>query len=551
MKMHLDPLALAAANLRAGRAPHKPRLRQIADDIRARQFDTAKRRLDKWLAAHSDDVEAVLLAAMLELRQGKPAQAKAHLSRCLELAPAFVSARIELAKLLFNSHSFDEARAEAEKLLAAENNNPLFRQLQARILAAVGDDDQSAAIWKQLARENSDRPECWISYGNALRAAGQREECVNAYRQAIACRRSSGLAWWGLANLKTYAFEDADIMAMQEEAKRIDIVPEDRINLLFCLGKALEDRGDYAKSFEHYAKANAARRQHTDYEWNEIAAELQVQKSLFTREFFRTRAETGNRTAAPIFILGRPRSGSTLIEQILASHSEVEGTSELPYIADFARQFLGQECRAHNLDYPQILSTVDHSRFRVLGDEYLRRTRLHRKTYRPYFIDKSPANYHHIGLIHLMLPNARIIDARRHPAACCLSMFKHNYTDTNLRLDELGHVYRDYVSLTAHFDLVLPGRIHRVIYEDMVANPETEIRRVLEYLGLPFEGACLRFHETKRPIRTPSSEQVRRPISAGAVEHWRHFEPWLGVLLRSLGSVLTAYPEVPEELQGM
>jgi tetratricopeptide (TPR) repeat protein len=543
-----DAFAQAAARLREDRSPRKPHLRRIASGLQGAEAEQAEADLQNYLRRNSDDTDAIWLAAQVAVRHGHRDLAAALLSRCFELAPDFVAPRYEFAKLLCGQHKYVPALGHIDRLLASDANNALFLQLKAVILEAIGEEGQSVGIRQQLASENPDRPECWIRLGDALRATGQQEKSVAAYRRAIACRATCGLAWWSLANMKTVRFADADTSVMRGLLDDGNLDAEDRINLLFALGKAFEDQAAFGRSFENYAKGNAARRLRIDYDWEDINSELKVQKALYTREFLESRRDTGCMAKDPVFILGRPRSGSTLVEQIVSSHSAVEGTAELPYIADAAWQLLGGICKERDVDYPQILAELPVAELAAMGEQYMERSRIHRKLGRPLFVDKAPANYHHTGLILLILPNAKIIDARRNPAACCFSMFKHNYSGTNLRLSELGRVYRNYVELMAHFDRVAPGRIHRVIYEEMVADPEAEIRRLLEYLELPFEEGCLRFHETERAIRTPSSEQVRRPISGEAVAHWRHFESWLGPLLDSLGTALTDYPRVPEDL---
>lgn len=346
--------------------------------------------------------------------------------------------------------------------------------------------------------------------------------------------------------MKTVPFGDADIVAMQEQLKRPELAADDRIHIQFCLGKAYEDHRAYRQSFENYAKANAGLRVLINYNPDNVTKVVVRSKALFTPALLRSLATAGCTAPDPIFIVSLPRAGSTLIEQILSSHSAIEGTAELPYITALAEQLEESE----GATYPKCLEKLEPSVFKTLGEEYLQRAQVHRKLGRPFFIDKMPPNFFYVGLICLALPNAKIIDARRNPAACCLSMFKHYLSKkARPRLSELGRFYRDYVELMAHFDSVLPGRIHRVIYENMVANSEAEIRRLLDYLGLPFEESCLRFYETKRSVLTPSSEQVRRPISSDAVDHWRNYEPWLGSLMESLGSVLSAYPAVPAELR--
>jgi hypothetical protein len=320
--------------------------------------------------------------------------------------------------------------------------------------------------------------------------------------------------------------------------------------LQFSLAKAYEDRGEYERSFEYYAKANAVLRLAMSYDPATLTAGVAANKALFTPEFLRSRQRAGCQTPGTIFIVGRPRSGSTLVEQILSSHSAIEGTAELPYIAALSSRLANRDSNTTlGAKYLPALADLAPEALTPLGEEYLRDASIHRKLDRPFFIDKKPGNFFHIGLIHLILPNAKIVDVRRHPAANGLSMFKSHSSKGRLRLAELGKFYRDYVELMAHFDAVLPGMVHRVIYEQLVANPEAEVRRLLDYLGLPFEESCLRFHETKRTVLTPSSEQVRRPISSDAVYYWRAYEPYLGPLLSNLGSALTCYPEVPEELR--
>ena len=535
---------MAAVRLWSKRPLRKP-LRRIASELRSGRAQDAEHRLKEYLARHPDDVDALFLVGRAANQLGRAREAESWLASCLEKAPDFVAARFQYAKLLMRLHRYGDSLVEGERLLEQDGSNPLFRQLKADVLRAIGKDQTSLAIYQQLALENPAEVKCWISYGDALRAMGFQERCVAAYRHALAAQPSYGIGWWSLANLKTFRFSDADRDILQNMLKRSDVATEDRVNLMFALAKALEDIGQYEQSFAWYAKANAVRRLGVSYDWDRMDARLAGDIALFTTEFLDNRKNSGCQALGPIFVVGRPRSGSTLVEQILASHSAIEGTAELPYIADIAARLEGE----HGTDLPRVLGKLDSSSLACLGEEYLARVQIHRRTERPFFIDKAPANYHQVGLILLILPKAKIIDARRHPAACCFSMFKHNYVDTNLRLAELGRAYHNYVALMAHFDLVAPDRVHRVVYENLVADPETQIQQLFRYLGLPFEQSCLKFYETKRTIRTPSSEQVRRPISGEAVDHWRNFEPWLAPLITSLGPVFTDYPAVPRRLE--
>ena len=547
--MASDSFALAVEWLSAQRPLRNRHLQQIASHIASNHIDLAERELAEHLARHPDDPDAISLMARTQLRLGRRGESAALLARCLELAPDFAAARFNHAELLFKLKNFDAAMKELDLLLASDERNPLFRQLKANILESTGENEQSLAICEQLAGENPGRAESWINYGHALRAVGSQEKSVAAYRKAIEIRPSFGMAYWSLANMKTVRFNDADIDAMHEQLKRSDIGADDRVQFQYALGKAYEDRGVYDRSFEQYAKANATMRLRIPYDPNSVTKLITGSRELFTPEFFRSRSGAGCKAADPIFVVCLPRSGSTLIEQILSSHSAIEGVGELPYITSIAKRLGEKEGRELGIDYPQILGTLDPAALSAFGEEYLERVRAHRKLGRPFFVDKKPPNFFHVGLIHSILPNAKIIDARRHPVACSLSMFRQYFNKARPRQAELGRLYREYVELMAHFDSVLPGKIHRVIYEDMVANPDTEVRRLLDYLGLPFEEGCLRFYETRRSVLTPSSEQVRKPISGEAVDHWRNYEPWLGPLIESLGPVLTAYPSVPEDLR--
>jgi tetratricopeptide (TPR) repeat protein len=443
-----------------------------------------------------------------------------------------------------------ELNRETDLLLQAEPANPAFRVLKAAALARIGEFDAAIAIYEAVLKAFPDHVKVWLSRGHALKSAGRNAESVGAYSRAIDLMPSFGEAWWSLANLKTYRFTPEQVSAMRVQLGRADLSHEDRLHLEFALGKALEDAGDWAGSFDHYAEGNRLRRHELSYDAADLGGLVERSKALFTREFFAARAGQGDAAADPIFVVGLPRSGSTLIEQILASHSAVEGTQELAEIVAMARG-LGQG-RPHGDAplYPGVLADLDPERLRALGAEYLERTRIQRKTDRPLFIDKMPNNFAHIGLISLILPNAKIIDARRHPMAVGFSAYKQHFAagqNFSYDLEELGLYYRAYVELMDHVDQVLPGRVHRVIYERVVEDTEGEVRRLLDYCGLPFEPACLRFYENDRAVRTASSEQVRRPIFRDAVEHWRNYEPWLGPLKAALGPVLDSYPGTPRE----
>jgi tetratricopeptide (TPR) repeat protein len=525
-----------------------PELRRAAIALNRNELAQAEKLLKTYLYQSPTDVAAIHMLAQVAARLGRDEDALTLLERCLELAPDFASARYAYAMMLNRRNEPSRALAEAERLLAAEPRNPGYRNLAAAILSRLGEFERSSRMYADLVKEYPGNSKVWLSYGHVLKTEGRLDESIAAYRRSIAREPGFGEAYWSLANLKTFRFGAADLDAMRAAAVDTRTDDENRWHLHFALGKAFEDAGEYAASFDHYAKGNALHRARFPYDADLNTRRIDRLKATFTREFFASRAGGGWPDPAPIFIVGMPRAGSTLLEQILSSHSEVEGTTELPEITTMARDLRGLAESEDIGAYADVLTSMAPDAVRQLGERYVQRTLVHRKTDRPYFIDKMPNNFLHVGMIHLVLPNAKIIDARRHPMACCFSNFKQHYARGQrftYDLADVGRFYRDYVALMAHFDAVLPDRFHRVLYEQIVEDIETEVRRLLDYCGLPFEAECLRFFENERPVRTASSEQVRQPIYREGVDHWRHYESWLDPLKSALGPVLSAYPEVP------
>lgn len=530
-----------------------PRLMTAALALTENRIPEAEALLREHLRHLPTDVAAIRMLAEVAARIGRLADAETLLARCLELAPGFTAARQNYAMVLHRQNKPSQALAEVNRLLEGEPSNPGLRNLKAAILGRTGDYDESVALYRAVLADYPKQPRVWMSLGHALKTAGQTDACIEAYRRCIELMPRFGEVWWSLANLKTFRFTPDEIATMRAQLDRTDLTDEDRFHFHFSLGKAFEDEArsadDYAASFDHYARGNALRRRLIRYDADDNAAHVERSRRLFTREFFAARKGSGFHAPDPIFVVGLPRSGSTLIEQILASHSQVEGTQELADITMIARMVGRRTTRSEVSAYPRALEKFSPDELRTLGERYLESTRIHRKTDRPYFIDKMPNNFAHVGLIHLILPNAKIVDARRHPLGCCFSGFKQHFARGQAftyDLAEIGRYYRDYVELMAHFDAVLPGRVHRVFYERMVEDTEGEVRRLLDHCGLPFEESVLRFHENPRAVRTASAEQVRRPIFREGLDQWRHYEPWLGPLVAALGPVLTAYPEVPE-----
>ena len=522
---------------------HDPQLQEAAAALAANVLHVAEPILRARLKETPEDVAAIRMLAELAGRIGRNRDAEMLLRRALELAPAFHAARSNLALVLHRQNRTEEALDELAKLSVVDPDNPGYANLKAAALGRIGEFEEAIALYEMLLQRGSNHPKVWMSYGHALKTVGRQEESIEAYRRAVALQPALGEVWWSLANLKTVRFSDADVASMEAALTGSNLAIEDRFHLEFALGKAYEDRKDPARSFGHYASGNALRRAQMRYDPDEIGSQVDRAIETFTSQFFASRAAYGCDAPDPIFILGMPRAGSTLIEQILSSHSQVEGTMELPDIPALANQI--QEGGAF---YPEALATLSAEETRRLGQSYLDRTHIQRKEGKPFFIDKLPNNWLHIGFIHLILPNAKIIDARRHPLDCCFSNFKQHFArgqGFSYGLEDVGRYYVDYVRLTAHFDAVLPVRVHRVIHERLLDDPEGEISALLQALDLPFEDACLNFHHNKRAVRTASSEQVRRPINREGVGQWLPYEPWLMPLKTALGSVLTQYPATP------
>jgi tetratricopeptide (TPR) repeat protein len=525
-----------------------PRLLAPAAALCENKIAVAETLLREHLKQNPTDVAAIRMFAETAARIGRLVDAENLLRRCLELAPGFRAARQNLAMVLHRRNKAVEALAETDSLLVAEPHSAGLRSLKAAILGKLGAVDEAIDLYRGVLTDYPRQAKMWMSFGHSLKTAGRQAECLDAYRKSIDLSPGLGEAYWSLANLKTFRFTPADVAAMQAQLSRDELTNEDRFHFHFALGKAFEDAGNYAASFEHYDTGNRMRSAMLHYDAAETTEQVRRGKALFTPDFFAQRADFGTPERDPIFVVGMPRAGSTLVEQILSSHSAVEGTMELPDIVGIVAELAGRKKKSEKSRYPEILATLGAEELRELGERYLRQTRVQRRTDAPFFIDKLPNNWAHVGLIHLMLPNARIIDARRHPLSCCFSNFKQHYAHGqafSYSLEDLGRYYSDYVEAMAHYDAVLTGRVHRVIYERMVDDTESEVRRLLDYCGLPFEEGCLRFHENARPVRTASSEQVRQPIYRDSVDQWRNYDSWLRPLRDALGTVLDTYPGVP------
>ncbi|WP_428685796.1 tetratricopeptide repeat-containing sulfotransferase family protein [Sphingopyxis sp.] len=503
------------------------------------------------LREDATDVAAIRMLAEVAGRIGRYGDAEKLLSRALELAPGFGAARANLATVYYKQNRFAEAAETLDAVLGDDPDNPAHANLKAAALGRIGGYDEAITLYEELTRRFPAQGKLWMSYGHILKTVGRQDDSIAAYRRGLEADPGLGEIWWSLANLKTIRFEANDRAAMEEALVATPAGDpardEDRLHLHFALGKAYDDAGEAEPAFRHYAAGNAIRAGQLDYSAAETSTTADRAIAAFSADLFAARSGYGDPSPDPVFILGLPRAGSTLVEQILASHSAVEGTMELPDIPSLALT-LGREAKGDARLWVEALVEAPAEQLADLGADYLRRTAVQRKTEKPFYIDKLPNNWLYLPFIRLVLPNAKIIDARRHPLDCCFSNFRQHFAKGqafSYGLADIGTYYRDYVRLMAHIDAVQPGRVHRVIHEALLDDPEAEVRALLGWLGLDFEEGCLDFHRNARAVRTASSEQVRRPINRDGVDQWRPYEAWLDPLKTALGPVLTAYPEVP------
>ncbi len=498
----------------------------------------AERIVRAFLKREPTHVEGMRLLARIGMKLGVLEDAEFLLESVLTFSPGYQPARYDFVRVLLQRHRHQRALDESRILLAADLANRDYRAVYAAACLALADYDEALGTYRALVAESPHAADLHLSIGHALKTLGRQAEAIEAYRRAAEVQPSFGDAYWSLANLKTYRFDEADIARMQEEEARASVSENDRAHLCFAIGKALEDRGEYDRSFGFYERGNAIKRDELGYRPETIERNARRQIAFFTPEFIASRADVGCKRADPIFIVGLPRAGSTLLEQILASHPEVEGTMELADISRLVVRLQGRDHDDNAPRYPGVLGELPAETLEEFGARYIKDTEIYRSG-RRFFIDKNPNNFRHLGLIHLILPRAKIIDARREPMACCFSNFKQLFAagqDFTYGLEEIGRYYRSYLELMAHWDRVLPGRILRVQHEDVVDDLEGSVRRLLDFCELAFDQRCLDFHKTERSVRTASSEQVRQPIFRDGLDQWRNFEPWLGKLREVLES---------------
>ncbi len=545
--LHLVAGRLQAADMAMAQRDYlaslPPELLSVASLIQEGRYQKAENLCRHFLQTKGHHVEGMRLLADIGTKFSAFEEAEFLLQSAVVLDPENTGAHFDYVGVLSKRQKFAEALEQADALRAKEPGNPQLDMLYANQNLAVGNFDEALTIYRHRATEAPDNPGIHLTMGHALKTIGRLPEAIVAYGRAHAVRPDFGDAYWSLANLKTYRFSDAQIADMREREDASTTQLVDRYHLCFALGKALEDQGAYAESFAYYERGNRLKREEVRYDRTRIDNEMKQQIRHGTPALFAMKSGAGCTAADPIFIVGLPRAGSTLLEQILASHSQVEGTMELPNILALAHKIDGRRRIGEEARYPANLSELSDEELTGYGEAYIRDTAIYRKSGTPFFIDKMPNNFRHIGLIHLILPNAKIIDARRDPMGCCFSGFKQLFAEGQeftYGLEEVGRYYRGYVDLMAHWDAVLPGKVLRVQYEDVVADLETQVRRILAYVGLPFEAACLDFHQSDRAVRTPSSEQVRQPIFTSGLDQWENYAPYLAPLRAALGSGLVS-----------
>lgn len=521
-----------------------PPLIAVTDLISQGKLVKAEKLCKAFMVKNPRHIEGMRLLADIAVRLGVLEDAEFLLETAVEFSPTTAKPRIDYIQVLRKQQKYEAALSHAKVLVEQEPKNPLFQSVFAVESMQSGDYDTALRTFDSILKILPEEPATLTSRGNALKTQGKKEEAIDSYRRAIKKYPAHGEAYYSLANLKLFTFTDQEIAAMESQEQNPGVSHMARIYLDFALGKAFEDMGDYDKAFSYYERGNSFKRSQSRYISEDLTAEFKAQAEVFSQSFVQIHTDSGFDAPDPIFIVGLPRSGSTLLEQILASHSKVDGTMELPNILSLAQKLRRGDKMSGTSHYPSVLKTMDAESLRSFGEAYINDTKVHRGQ-APFFIDKMPNNFRHIGLINLILPNAKIIDARRHPMGCCFSAFKqlfHEGQEFSYGLNEVGTYYKDYVDLMDHWDEVLPGKVLRVQYEEVVADLETQVRRILDYCELDFEESCVSFYQTDRAVRTPSSEQVRQPIYKSGVEQWKNFEGNLDPLKQALGPVLKRYP---------
>ena len=524
-----------------------PELVAVISHLAEGRLADAERLCKHFLRSNKTHAEGMRLLAEIATRNRIFDEAEFLLESCVEFHPKHRNARIQHASILLRMQKFGQAWEQAASLLREYPDDAgNIRSLYATACSGVGKNQEAIKSYELLMQRHPKNHLYPVSLAHVHKSEGDIDQAVALYRQAYQIKRDHGDAYWSLANTKSHVFTEEEMAQMAEVESDPGTSETDRIQLCFALGTAWEDRAEYERSFRYYSRGNTLKQPQTHHRAEHLQVRVDSQIEVCTEALFAAKAGLGDEAPDPIFIVGLPRAGSTLLEQILSSHSLVDGTMELHNILNLARRLRGRDDDGQGAPrYPKILAEIDDSYFRRFGEQFINDTRAYRGD-APYFIDKMPNNFFHLGLIKLILPNAKIIDARRHPMACCFSGFKQLFgegQEFSYGLREIGNYYRQYVKLMDHWDAVLPGFVLHIEHEEVVADLEGQVRRMLDFCGLSFEAACLNYHQTDRSIRTPSAQQVRQPIYKTGLDQWRNYEPWLGPLKDALGpEILERYP---------
>ena len=504
------------------------------------KLSEAEKMCRDFLKKDPKNTEAMSILSEIASKLGYLEDAEFLLENAVNFEPNNSELRKKYLIILRKRQKFSKAMIQAEYLCKTFPKNLSFKAQMAIEIMQNGDYEKAIEIFDSILKKAPNDPNTLTSKGHALKTFGNNIDAIESYKLAHKAKPDHGEAYFSLANLKTYSFKTSEIASMKNQLENINLLSKDRVHFHFALAYALEKEGEYEEAFSHLEKGNEIKKINNRYSINGMKDEIQSQIQICDSNFFSSHGEGGLNKNDPIFILGLPRSGSTLIEQILASHSQIDGTLELPNILSMAHSLRGHDKLANQGKYPSVLKSLTKDQRKEMGLEYIKDTFMHRDK-APRFTDKMPNNFRHIGLIHLILPNAKIIDARRYPLDCCFSIYKQLFAqgqEFSYGLEEIGSYYRNYIDLMDHWNRVLPGKILKVNNEDIINDLEGQVKRIIDYLELPFEEECISFYNTKRSVRTASSEQVRKPINKDGLERWKPYSKKLKPLVDCLGEGL-------------
>ena len=513
-----------------------PELKSVSSFIYEGKYKKADHLCRDFLKNHPHHIEAMRLLAKIGKELHVYDDSEFLLESCLMFDKDNFDVALDYIDVLIKRQKYAKALEEAEKLYSKDKDNLRFMIAYAVTLQQTNKQEEALELYNKILNIDKKNPEILVSKGHLQKTFGDLKGSIDSYKKSYKIDQYYGDAYWSLANLKTYQFNDQEIMQLETMTQDEFINDNEKIYMSFALGKAFEDRGEYDKSFTNYQNGNSLKKEFTKFDLKLFDEECKNQKEVCTRDLFDSKADWGLETKEPIFVLGLPRVGSTLIEQILASHSMVEATHELPNILALSHKLNLRKVQEKTSRYPEILLSLSAPQLKMIGEQYIKDAEIFR-TNKPFFIDKMPNNFRHIGLIKLILPNAKIIDIRRNSMSACFSCYKQLFAEGQeftYDFGDLAGYYNNYVELMEHWNQVLPNQILSIKYEDLVNDFENSVNKILNYCNLDFEDECLSFYKNKRSVRTPSSEQVRQPIYKKGLDYWKNYDVYLGDLKRDL-----------------